>query len=624
MRFGVLLIIAIVLSVSAKGQINTDQVVASGLQSFDEDDYVMAMQYFNLAIQSKPNQAAPYLYRAIAKFNLEDFAGAEKDASHAIEVNPFLKDVFEVRGAIRHKLGKYNEAIDDYSEALDVLPQNKYLLYNLAVLYETIGSKNESNATFDKLFELHPRFDYAYSGYARVLLNDRDTVNAISNLDKAIGLNEYNPDDMTLRAHLNFLEGDTLKAFNDIDAAIKLRPRTSQYHMIRGQMLYLCGEYNRAIVDYSIVADIESSNLYAQYNKSLCRYRNGDFINAENEIDALIVTAPEMALAHFLKSVLCEKRGDKNLATVHYKKYVEFAENENAQVPNQLGKTPVLAVVYPSVEIPLRYNCPYLRIAKINEKKPLRLEPLFAVSFYSMRVDPQFSSLYLKEIEEINSSKLLRYDLIVTNREPGVNDSINLSDHLQAIDYYNYHINAHTPRAIDYFGRAIDYYILRDYTSSVADLDKAVALAPDFVLGYYVRAIAKSKKIKIEELICKEVAAQSFDANSVENIESYGELMHILEDWDKVISLRPRMAIAYYNKATVLIARGDIAGAITEYDKVISLEPYMGEAYYNRGYAYLKQGEVEKAQADFSKAGELGVTSAYDMLRELSKMSIER
>ena len=113
MRFGVLLIIAIVLSVSAKGQINTDQVVASGLQSFDEDDYVMAMQYFNLAIQSKPNQAAPYLYRAIAKFNLEDFAGAEKDASHAIELNPFLKDVFEVRGAIRHKLGKYNEAIDD-------------------------------------------------------------------------------------------------------------------------------------------------------------------------------------------------------------------------------------------------------------------------------------------------------------------------------------------------------------------------------------------------------------------------------------------------------------------------------------------------------------------------------
>ena len=74
----------------AGAQINTDQVMRIGRNSLAFDDYVLAIQYFNQVIQVKPYLAKPYFYRGVAKYNLDDFRGAETDASLCIERNPFI------------------------------------------------------------------------------------------------------------------------------------------------------------------------------------------------------------------------------------------------------------------------------------------------------------------------------------------------------------------------------------------------------------------------------------------------------------------------------------------------------------------------------------------------------
>ncbi|MDE6197675.1 MAG: hypothetical protein K2F91_07405, partial [Muribaculaceae bacterium] len=79
------------------------------------DDYVLSIQYFNQAIQAKPYLAQPYFLRAIAKLNLEDYAGAEADASKALELNPYLADAWEVRGVARQNMGRSRAAADDYT-----------------------------------------------------------------------------------------------------------------------------------------------------------------------------------------------------------------------------------------------------------------------------------------------------------------------------------------------------------------------------------------------------------------------------------------------------------------------------------------------------------------------------
>ena len=65
------------------------------------EDYVLSIQRFNMVIGAKPYLAEPYFYRALAKFYLEDYWGAETDCSEAIERNPFLPDNYRLRGLCR-------------------------------------------------------------------------------------------------------------------------------------------------------------------------------------------------------------------------------------------------------------------------------------------------------------------------------------------------------------------------------------------------------------------------------------------------------------------------------------------------------------------------------------------
>ena len=87
--------------VAARAQINTDQVINVGRNAMYFEDYVLAIQYFNQVVNAKPDLARPYLYRAIAKYNLDDYRGAEADATLAIERHPFITDAWEVRGVAR-------------------------------------------------------------------------------------------------------------------------------------------------------------------------------------------------------------------------------------------------------------------------------------------------------------------------------------------------------------------------------------------------------------------------------------------------------------------------------------------------------------------------------------------
>jgi len=68
-------------SLSASAQVNTDRVMMIGKNALYFEDYVLAIQYFNQVIMAKPYLADPYYFRALAKFMLDDFKGAEEDAT---------------------------------------------------------------------------------------------------------------------------------------------------------------------------------------------------------------------------------------------------------------------------------------------------------------------------------------------------------------------------------------------------------------------------------------------------------------------------------------------------------------------------------------------------------------
>jgi tetratricopeptide (TPR) repeat protein len=92
------------------------------------------------------------------------------------------------------------------------------------------------------------------------------------------------------------------------------------------------------------------------------------------------------------------------------------------------------------------------------------------------------------------------------------------------------------------------------------------------------------------------------------------ELM--LRDYDYVITQQPNFAFAYYNKANMVCFQKDFRAAISYYTQAIEIDADFAEAYFNRGLTYIYLNEIDKGLADLSKAGELGIYQAYNLISQ--------
>ena len=60
---------------------------------------------------------------------------------------------------------------------------------------------------------------------------------------------------------------------------------------------------------------------------------------------------------------------------------------------------------------------------------------------------------------------------------------------------------------------------------------------------------------------------------------------------------------------------GEVIKAVELFDQVLSVKPDFADAYFNRGILNLYLGEKRKAIQDLSRAGELGINDAYNIIK---------
>ena len=73
----------------------------------------------------------------------------------------------------------------------------------------------------------------------------------------------------------------------------------------------------------------------------------------------------------------------------------------------------------------------------------------------------------------------------------------------------------------------------------------------------------------------------------------------------------------YYNQ-------GNNDKAIADYTAAIKLDSRFAEAYFNRGLAHVARGERSQGIKDLSKAGELGLYSAYNIIKKNSATTAKK
>jgi tetratricopeptide (TPR) repeat protein len=212
--------------------------------------------------------------------------------------------------------------------------------------------------------------------------------------------------------------------------------------------------------------------------------------------------------------------------------------------------------------------------------------------------------------------------------------------------------DAQTARAVtsemlsaeEYYARAHAKLEEGEYAASLADLDEAIDINPDYGMAFYNRAVAHMRSGRIDAGLAdfgetirlitasdararyvrgvahmalgnnKEAIAELDDAISLDptNADAYnqrgylrfeeGNLEQAYADFNKAIDLDPTHAVAFFNRANVRFELGGYQWAITDYDQAIALDPDYHVAYNNRGNARRRLGDIDGAIADYTEA----------------------
>ncbi len=674
-RFRVFGFIAIVCSAfllpgKISGQINTEQVMTIGKNALYFEDYILSIQYFNQVISVKPYLADPYFFRGVAKFYLEDYKGAESDCSLAIERNPFIVDAYQVRGISRQILNDNEGAIEDYNVGLEYLPEDKTFLLNKAIAQQNIKDYKGSAETFRALLSYYPKYDNAYLGLAELQLVQGDTVAALDNISKCIELNSNNSDAFVMRAGIWIKNKENYKnALEDMDAAIKLQPKQSDFFVNRAFLKYNLDDYfgamadfdyaisldpanmaahlnrgllrmevednNKAIEDFTFVIDKDPDNYMAIYNRAMLYQKTGQYDKSIADFDRVIEKYPDIAMVYFDRSESKRLSGDMKGGERDYYKSRELsremadnrhgeaekAEEEKEDSPAAVMKRfKTMVAVESGKVVKPEYDNKY-RGKVQNYNAPVNLENEYILSYYDRISELRTNAYYQKELDELNSSHYLRDKLYITNVEPKLTEE-QIQTQFSLIRHYSSLLSSSDKRPVDFFGRAVSYFLVKNYDAAIDDLSKAAEMSPQFVLAYFARAMARYERLDMEENARAISGTSSKAADGLPDVDMLKERQEIdliVADFDKVIELSPNLIYAYFNKGNLYAEKHDYTSAISCFTEAINIKSDFGEAFYNRGMMYLQLGNMEKGVADLSKAGELGILSSYYVLKRMRR-----
>ncbi len=642
---------------AASGQLNTDHTLQVGRNALYFSDYLLSIQYFNQVIDAKPYLAEPYFLRAVAKYNLEDFAGAEADARKAIEINPFLPNAWEVRGVASQCLGNHVAAIGYYDRALEQLPHNRELLFNKALAQEAADLFTGADSTYARLLSLYPRFDDGYLGRAQLSLHRGDTIAARADLDKALSLNDKSVSALSLRAALS--RDNPAAALADMERAVTLQPDKTFLRVNRAVARYNANDLNgaiddldyvleqepmnyealfnramlraelqdndRALVDLNRALQLRPNDLRARFNRAVVYASKGEYAGALTDANAVVEAYPEMFAAYALRAQIYNDLGDDAAARKDYRRASQIAhsvpasdksdgpdmsdgsERPSAEEVINRFKTLQTAESDES-DLAQNFNTPGMHGLVQNRRTAVEMLPIYQLTYYTA----DGSGAYDREIDELNAARVLPFVVFLSNNLPSMTRQEDLDRHFESIQRLGALIAGGEARPIDRFARAMDYVTLKDYASSLSDLNAVIDARPDFAPAYLMRSAVR---YRLQESGLGRVVVEG-DAEAL-NAESALVLEQILADLDRALELNPRMAAAHYNRGVILMRLDAWADAIDAFTRSIETDPGFGAAYYNRGFAQFSRGNRDAAVADISRAGQLGIHAAYPLLKQM-------
>ena len=171
------------------------------------------------------------------------------------------------------------------------------------------------------------------------------------------------------------------------------------------------------------------------------------------------------------------------------------------------------------------------------------------------------------------------------------------------------------------YSRGVCFENLGVLKRSLADLNSAIALVPEFANAYIYRGTVWGELREFDRAIADLEQANRLKPsdplvfNNLGNAYAgKGEAAKAVENYNRAIEIRTNYAQAYYNRASAYETLHNQSQALADYDEAIRLEPAYSDAYGNRGALKLAQGEIQQGIADFDAAVRLNPRDMHTLM----------
>ncbi len=592
-------------SLGASAQLNINHYIQTGQVKLSTNNYVGAIENFSIVIKFKPQLPEPYFYRATAKHQLEDYRGAISDYTKAIEIKPYYPQAYQNRGHAYLAIDKYDEAIADYTEALSMSPHNAGIYNNRGIAKISKRDIDGAIEDYNKALEITPNY-----------------INALINRSNAFIANE-----------------DTKSAIRDLNKIIIMRPHYASAYLLRGLARFELGDYGAALRDFDQTIRFDSESAYAYNNRGLVKQRLEDFQGALMDYDMALQLNPTMPNAYFNRALIKDATGqtgaeeDYRIAaqldprynipkrTIEEEYWAQLQQQSQTQSNTSTDSIAQAKIEEDASKARRRFRLSLADTRNIptneeevvdglvqNKNVIIEIQNVFKISsFVKNSINYDRMQYYSSPVEELNKYNNYTPQLTIDNQE--MDDF--MGSYSANAQYFSGKLKINTSSE-NYLSRAIFLALNKEYSKAIDDLGNCIEKDSKNELAYFTRANCRLKVI--EQL--ESLPSLGGDPNSYFGSDLYAnDYKQILKDYDKTIKLNPNFPFAYYNKAYVKCRLGEYEEGMQLFKQALEIQPDMAEAYFNLGLTKIYLDDIDGAAADLSRAGELGINSAYNIIK---------
>ena len=546
----------------ATAQVNTDVMLNVGKNALYFHDYALSIQYFSLVASAKPFLYEPWFYRGLAKFYLEDYLGAELDFDQTVKLNPYFTDTYQLRGISRIHNGKFNDAIDDLRKCIAVEPTNdKGYRHNITYCFLQMDSLKQADTELDTILTKWPDYNDAIYMKAEVLLKQENWEEANGYLDQILKIEPKNINVLKIKTNFALKQKKYDEALLLTEEILAINPESINTWNLRANILLYEKRYKEAVEALTASLKRQPQDVRNLISRAICYYYLNDLRGQMNDYDAIIKVDPYNFFAHYNRGQLRAYVGDDNRAIEDFN-YI-------------LRKDPD--------DIMTIYNRAILR-DKTGDYKG-------AIQDYTT---------IIKHFPKYTQGYQLRAE---ARRKIGDNNGATKDEeHVlkeQIAQRYGY--STPTTRMPNRTMRRRQDIDLDSYQQLVADED-VTEKEPDELADVEPEVYESEYRGRIQN--------KKVEAKLLSEINYNGEI--------------DPEALKLYNDGCATAKAGDPDHAILQFTQAVALQSDFGEAYFNRGLLSIFKGDVKDGLKDMSLAGQLGIYSAYSIIKQYNKVKDDK